>query len=197
MDNEFTIVNSIVVGCLGILGFFIKSMLNKKTADPIMTQNGIDDNITTALEYLRQETSADRVVVHEFHNGGTYFSGNSQQKLSISYESLSKGTSSIFRKFQNVRASALTSIIKRVMSDNIFMIDLDTETEPFLHDLRLHGSSKVKFALLRTLTNRTVGIISIHHVKCSKISLTDKEASLIDKQCKIITGYLVSHRIKI
>lgn len=196
MDNIFTVVNSTIIGIIGLLTILLKYILGKKVDNPIVVQNNIDDNVMAALEYIKKELKADRVCVHEFHNGGKYLSGNSQQKISISYESLSSGTSSIFRKFQNVRTSALCTILKKVIKDKVYLSKL-SEQEAFPTDLKAHGSTVVKFALLNTLTNKPLGILSIHYVKCNRITLTEKEKQFLDKQRKIITGYLISHKISI
>lgn len=196
MDNIFTVFNTIVTGIISIAILYLKCLFKKEKYDPIKIQNNIDENIITAIDYLREELKADRVVIQEFHNGGKYFSGSSQQKLSITYESCRKGVSSIFRKFQNVRVSALCGIIKRSMSDDI-LINLEAEPCPYSLDLQSHGTECAAFTIIKTLTKRNIGVLSIHYVNRSKPKFTEKEKDLINSQRRIISGYLVSHKIKI
>ena len=196
MDNIFTVFNTIATGVISIAILLLKFLFKKEKYDPIKAQNNIDENIITAIDYLREELKADRVVIQEFHNGGKYFSGSSQQKLSITYESCRKGVSSIFRKFQNVRVSALCSIIKRAMSDNI-LINLEAETCPYSLDLQSHGTECAAFTIIKTLTKRNIGLLSVHYVNRNKPKFTEKEKDLINSQRRIISGYLVSHKIKI
>tara|TARA_R110002167_G_scaffold125158_1_gene305146 strand:- start:4445 stop:5035 length:591 start_codon:yes stop_codon:yes gene_type:complete len=196
MDNIFTVFNTIITGTVSIIILYLKYMFKRKAYDPIKIQNNIDENIIAAIEFLRLELDADRVVIQEFHNGGKYFSGSSQQKLSISYESCRKGISSIFRKFQNVRVSALCNIIKRSMTNHI-LVDLKDETCAYSHDLQMHGTTNAVFTIVKTLTNRNIGLLSIHYVNRNKSKLTEQEEELINVQQRIISGYLVSHKIKI
>lgn len=196
MDNIFTVFNTAVTGAVSITILYLKYLFKRRSYDPIKIQNNIDENIITAIEFLREELDADRVLIQEFHNGGKYFSGSSQQKLSISYESCKKGISSIFRKFQNVRVSAMCNIIKRAMTDDI-LVKLEDEKCPYSYDLQTHGTTTSAFTILKTLTNRKIGLLSIQYVNRNKTKLTEKEKDLITSQRRIISGYLVSHKIKI
>ncbi|MDB4396085.1 hypothetical protein N9Z65_00550 [bacterium] len=196
MDNIFTVVNTIIAGSVSSALVLLKFYLNKRNYDPIQSQNQVDENVMTAIEYLRDELDADRVVIQEFHNGGKYFSGCSQQKLSISYELCRKGVSSIFRKFQNVRCSALSSILKRSMSEKI-LTALEEEKCAYSYDLQTNGTNTAAFAILKTLTNKHIGLLSIQYVNRSRGELTQEERDLIDRQILIISGYLVSHKLKI
>jgi hypothetical protein len=193
MDNVFTVINTAIAGGIGILVLLLKNYLSRKKEDPIRHQNIIDDNVLAALNYIRKELNADRVLIQEFHNGGKYYSGNSQHKLSITYEVCNKGISSIFRKFQNVRATALCNIIKRTIKEKSFIIQLKNDESAYGHDLRQFGTNSVAYGVLKTLTDSTMGLLSIQYIKKNKSSLTEREKGVIDKQRKIISGYLVSH----
>jgi hypothetical protein len=196
MDNIFTVFNTAVAGAVSIILLYLKLQFKRRKCDPIEAQNNVDENIMAAIDFLRDELEADRIVIQEFHNGGKYFSGSSQQKLSITYERCKKGISSIFRKFQNVRVSALSNIIKQSMTDQI-LIQLDDEKCAYSYDLQTHGTTSAAFTILKTLTNKNIGLLSIHYVNRSKTKLTEKEKDLINRQRRIISGYLVSHKIKI
>ena len=134
--------------------------------------------------------------IQEFHNGGKYFSGSSQQKLSITYEFCRKGISSVFRRFQNVRVSALSNILKHSISEQI-TVNLGAEKCAYSYDLQTHGTSTAVFTILKTLTNKNIGLLSVHYVNRDNIKLTDDQQKLVDRQRKIISGYLLSHKIKI
>jgi len=89
MDNIFTVFNTIFAGVIAVSIIILKYYLNNKRCyDPVAAQNTVDENVMAAIEYIQLELDADRVIIQEFHNGGKYFSGSSQQKLSITYEFL-------------------------------------------------------------------------------------------------------------
>ncbi len=197
MDNIFTVFNTFIAGAIAILIILLKFYLNnKKHYDPVSAQNTVDENVMAAIEYIQQELNADRVIIQEFHNGGKYFSGSSQQKLSITYEFCRKGISSVFRRFQNVRVSALSNILKHSIADQIH-VNLEDEKCAYSYDLQTHGTTTAVFTILKTLTNKNIGLLSIHYVNRKNTTLTDKQKELVDRQSKIISGYLLSHKIKI
>jgi len=197
MDNIFTIFNTIIAGVTAAIIILLKYYLNiRKCYDPVTAQNNVDENVMAAIEYIQQELDADRVIIQEFHNGGKYFSGSSQQKLSVTYEFCKKGVSSVFRRFQNVRVSALSNILKHSITNQIH-VNLDNEKCAYSYDLQTHGTTNAVFTILKTLTNKNIGLLSIHYVNRSKKNLTEKQKELIDRQKRIISGYLVSHKIKI
>jgi len=197
MDNIFTVFNTFIAGAIAVLIILLKFYLNNKRCyDPVAAQNTVDENVMAAIEYIQQELDADRVIIQEFHNGGKYFSGSSQQKLSITYEFCRKGISSVFRRFQNVRVSALSNILKHSITNQIH-VNLDDEKCAYSYDLQTHGTTNAAFTILKTLTNKNIGLLSIHYVNRDNIALTDKQKELVDRQRKIISGYLLSHKIKI
>jgi hypothetical protein len=194
MDNIWTVINTGIAGLVGLCVILVRSHINgKKRHDPIKNQNIIDDNVIAALNYIKKELNADRVLIQEFHNGGKYYSGNSQHKLSITYEVCGKGISSIFRKFQNVRVTALCNIIKKTIQQKSFIMQCKDDDCPFIHDLEHYGVNSIAYGVLKTLTDRTMGLLSIQYIKRDKRTLTERERKIIDRQRKIISGYLVSH----
>lgn len=197
MDNIFTVFNTFIAGAIAVIIILLKFYLNNRRCyDPVAAQNTVDENVMAAIEYIQQELDADRVIIQEFHNGGKYFSGSSQQKLSITYEICRKGISSVFRRFQNVRVSALSNILKHSITNQIH-VDLDDEKCAYSYDLQTHGTTNAVFTILKTLTNKNIGLLSIHYVNRDNFSLTDNQRELVDRQRKIISGYLLSHKIKI
>jgi len=196
MDNIFTVFNTIIAGAVSISIIVLKYYLNKKCYDPVTAQNTVDENVMAAIEYIQKELDADRVIIQEFHNGGKYFSGSSQQKLSITYEICRKGISSVFRRFQNVRVSALSNILKHSITNQIH-VNLDEEKCAYSYDLQTHGTTNAVFTILKTLTNKNIGLLSIHYVNRDNNNLTEEQKDLVDRQKRIISGYLVSHKIKI
>ena len=197
MDNIFTVFNTVIAGATAISIIFLKYYLtNKRSCDPITAQNTVDENIMAAIEYIQKELDADRVIIQEFHNGGKYFSGSSQHKLSITYEFCRKGISSVFRRFQNVRVSALSNILKHAITDQVH-VNLDEEKCAYSYDLQTHGTTTAVFTVLKTLTNKNIGLLSIHYVNRTNTTLTPEQKELINRQRLIISGYLVYHKIKI
>ena len=77
------------------------------------------------------------------------------------------------------------------------LINLKDETCAYSHDLQMHGTTTAAFTIVKTLTNRNIGLLSIHYVNRNKPNLTEEEEELINVQRRIISGYLVSHKIKI
>ncbi len=102
----------------------------------------------------------------------------------------------MFRRFQNVRVSALSNILKHSISNQIH-VNLDEEKCAYSYDLQTHGTTNAVFTILKTLTNKNIGLLSIHYVNRDNNNLTEEQKDLVDRQKRIISGYLVSHKIKI
>ncbi len=85
MDSGFDLIGmltGVVSAMTAVVGMYLKIKYDEKKSKQFNYDPNQHSSIVTALEYVMQEAEADRVYVLEFHNGGHYFSGRSQQKMS-------------------------------------------------------------------------------------------------------------------
>ena len=152
----------------------------------------LHSNVMTALEYMRQETEADRVYILEFHNGEHYFSGRSQQKFSCTYEVVSEGISREVQDLQNIRISSMHYLIKDVVQGETFMCK---NVEEFCDDLSFKSFMETRGVMsmfarpIKTLNGKIIGIVVMDFVKDYRTWGKNAE-EFLQKQSKIISGYL-------
>ena len=92
---EFITLAASVVTAIATLGsvWLGRRIAAKRDGNCIVKETLQNTNVYTALNYLIEETGADRAYVMEFHNGEHYFSGRGQQKFSCTYEVVGHGIS--------------------------------------------------------------------------------------------------------
>tara|TARA_R110001592_G_scaffold244260_2_gene505652 strand:+ start:125 stop:718 length:594 start_codon:yes stop_codon:yes gene_type:complete len=113
----------LAVGMFGIgIAIVAKSILrNKKSASndspfkqhTILTHSKVHEQLTE----LRVLTGAGRAQICMFHNGGTFESGSSMKKFSVTHESLALAIESTLQKKKEMMASAFTHLIEQVSLD--------------------------------------------------------------------------------
>ena len=169
-----------------------------KILEKEMKQNA---NVYTALEYVLDETKADRAYVFEFHNGEHYFSGRGQQKFSCTYEVVQRGISSEASRSQNYRVSNFHHYINSLIEDEKFMHENinNIEDYSFLKLLEQKGVSSIYNIPLKTLNGKIIGFIGVDYVKefcpAGKIGFNQPNQptlpDFLKQQARIIAGYLV------
>ena len=114
-----TIIASIitVTGTIGSVFLGRAVIKNRKSADidPIINDAESSENVYLSLEYLMEMSNCDRAYVMQFHNGGHYVSGKSQQRFSCTHEVCAKGISKECEKSQNHLVSNFNHYIKEIL----------------------------------------------------------------------------------
>ena len=116
-----------------IIVVYIRAKLDEKKAnknDKLEAEIKACNIVNSKLDILREEFSADRAWVMQFHNGGHYYpTGKSIQKFSMFYESVEPGCDSIKLLFQNIPVSLFATSANKILIDNIVAIpDFKDET---------------------------------------------------------------------
>ena len=149
---------------------------------------------TAVLEKLRDVlalTNADRICIFSFHNGGYYYSGKSMQKMSMSYEQVDNGVSSIQLSKQNIPVSACMSTLQPLIADGEFY-NLDTQNYPeglCKYHLLEDGVKSTYYWPIIDINNNVIGMLRLDYVKRkTKLSLEDQSSlELLSNQ---LPGYL-------
>lgn len=88
-----------------------KELLNKQIVE-------LYNNIRSTLIELRVNMDADRVYIHEFHNGETFLSNKPRWKMSRTFEVCREGISYEDRKLQNLDVTLFWDSVKTFFSYN-------------------------------------------------------------------------------
>ena len=196
MDEILLPVVTALIGVGGtLLTLWYKHKLDlKKAVDegcPIDACIKEDTLILSKLKDVLDDISADRICIFSFHNGGSYYSGKSMQKMSISYEQTDNGISSIQLDKQNIPVSACITTIKPTMENGEFYAP-DTKDYPeglCKYHLLKDGVKSTYHWPLIDLHDNAVGIVRIDYVK-RKTTLSDDDAFRLEVLSRQLPGYL-------
>jgi hypothetical protein len=173
--------------------------------DPIMQDVENNENIEICLNYILEQVGADRAYVMQFHNGGYYISGKSQQKFSCTHEVSSAGTSRECQDSQNHLVSNYHIYISNIMKNQEYCYEDSSEIEDnaFKNIIMSKGVLSIYNIPLKTLEGKIIGILGIDFVKkqASPIYIHSKKAGkcnchedvnqFMRTQSRIISAYLI------
>jgi GAF domain-containing protein len=172
---------------------YFKIKYDEKKSKEFNYDPKLHENVISALNFILDETQADRTYVMEFHNGEHYFSGRSQQKLSCTYEVVSEGISVESQNVQNVRISNFHSLIKYISKEETFICEDVNEYNSditYKSFLQQKGVKSIFARPVKSLNGKVLGIIVLEYVKENRKWGEDAE-EFIKKQARVISGYLI------
>ena len=189
-----TIIASVITALATIASVLIgKRCMVRKPLCPVSEDTAHSTNVYTALAYTMEEMGADRAYVLEFHNGGKYYSGRGQQKFSCTHEIAKEGISRECDHSQEHRVSNYHDYITELINNKQFKYSNinDVPDSSFLSLLRRSGVQSIYNVPIKTLNGKIIGILGVDFVKETVSGFTKKQAQLINRQSKIVAGYLV------
>lgn len=188
-----SVLTGLVSAATAVLGVWLKIKYDENKNKQLNYDPQLHGNVVTALEFILQETEADRSYVLEFHNGEHYFSGRSQQKLSCTYEIVSEGISVESQNIQNIRVSNFHGLVKSISQDQTFAcrnVDQYDDDMSFRAFMQSKGVKSMFARPIKTLNGKIIGIIILEYVKEPRRWSDDAE-DFLKKQSRIISGYLI------
>jgi len=108
-------------------------------------------HIYDRLMYLRIKSSADRVRLCQFHNGGKFLSGTPMKKFTSTHETTSKGVSNESEKIQNCMTT--------IFHDKIMMVKENNPSIKNVSDLTMESNSK---SLYKSSETEKFAILPVH-----------------------------------
>lgn len=188
-----TVLTGVVSAATAVLGVWLKIKYDERKHKQLNYDPTLHSNVITALEFIMQETDADRAYILEFHNGEQYFSGRGQQKLSCTYESVNDGISVECQNLQNIRISNFHGLMNSISRQETFLCP---DIEEYKGDLTFKSLLQSKgvqsmFARpIKTLNGKIIGILCLEYVK-EKRKWGDDSEQFARKQARVISGYLI------
>ena len=166
-----------------------------KLRESIIEGNLIDDELIK----IRENYTADRVWISQFHNGGNFYpTGKSIQKFSIFYEVTKVGISSLSHVFSNIPCSLYPKAFEYMMTPENDGIFIPNFTDPKIATYGLKGAAesvgtKSSYVLpLLSLDGKYIGTFGLDYVG-KKRKLTKDEWENLQIQASRIAGYLSSY----
>jgi hypothetical protein len=188
-----------ITGVLGPVSLlYLKNKFErKKSPDMVKDALRVSELITSKIEHIREEFSADRVWITQFHNGGHYYpTGKSMAKFSIIYESVGPNTNSIQLNFQNIPVNLFSRSINQLLdNDIIYISDFKDETIATYGLKYIAEDSGCKSSYLfsiKTIEGKFIGVLGLDYVK-RKSKLDIESINHISNHSASIGGVLMGH----
>jgi len=203
MDDLIIPALTATIGIVGtLLTMWYKHKLTIKRLEdehicPIGACISEDELVLAKLRDILQEVNGDRVSIFSFHNGGTYYSGKSMQKMSMSYEECDNGISSTMMNKQNIPVSACITTLKPLMSNGKYCC-IDTKDYPeglCKHHLKVDGVKSTYNWQIVDIHMNIIGILRLDYVK-RKTTLSGDDHEKLKLLATQLPGYLYSHNLK-
>lgn len=209
MDGLYLIVSALIGAVATIASVFLSRKKSKgkiNLRDPILNETQNNENIYTALDFVMKEMSADRAYILQFHNGGYYISGRSQQKFSCTHEMVENGISRECEFSQNHIVSNFHEYINELINSGKFAY-LEAEVakdHSFAMMMKQKGIKSVYNIPIKTLNNTVIGILGVDYIKscasennlgscdvAEKQDFAENTDEFMKRQARTIAGYLV------
>ena len=175
----------------------------KENDDPVTRNEQLEKQtrIQALIERLLEGISADRVIIHKFHNGGKFYTEQSTQKMAVVYQA------SRYKYFRldneicggDFNLEKMGSILKKVVDKRYLHLTINKDEDkykytPYFQLLEEDGVESNHLRILRSgrETYRNIGLLSIHFIKNKKKSINEREIMLIDKTVREIQCLLVN-----
>lgn len=209
MDGIYILVSALIGAAATITSVLISRKHSKNkinSRDPILNETENNENIYTALDFVMKEMGADRAYILQFHNGGYYISGRSQQKFSCTHEMVENGISRECEFSQNHIVSNFHEYINELTSSGKFAyLEAEvTKDHSFAMMMKQKGIKSIYNIPIKTLNNTVIGILGVDYIKscasessigsCNtneKNQFAEDTDEFMKRQARVIAGYLV------
>ena len=196
---ETEVIVAFITGILGpVILLYLKNKFDKKKSpDMVKDALRVSELITSKIEHIREEFSADRVWITQFHNGGHFYpTGKSMAKFSIIYESVGSNTNSVQLNFQNIPVNLFSRSINQLLENDVIEIpdfkDETVATYGLKYVAEDHGCKSGYLFSIKTIEGKFIGVLGLDFTK-RKTKLDIESINHISNHSASIGGVLMGH----
>lgn len=161
----------IILTIWAVFQFFLRNKIDKSMAikELIRQVSSIDRDVQIydLLNRIRHDIGADRVLLHQFHNTGTFSSGLKFFKLTCTHESIKAGVSSVQRYFHQVPISDYCYDLQELLRSKSFLV-IDANSSSLTPrqqaQLDLLGIKVIQQHLILDERGVPIGLLAVHHI---------------------------------
>jgi hypothetical protein len=193
------VIVAFITGILGpvILLYLKNKFEKKKTPDMVKDALRVSELVTSKIEHIREEFSADRVWITQFHNGGHFYpTGKSMAKFSIIYESVGSNTNSVQLNFQNIPVNLFSRSINQLLENDVIEIpdfkDETIATYGLKYIAEDTGCKSGYLFAIKTIDDKFIGVLGLDYAK-RKTKLDIESINHISNHAASIGGVLMGH----
>jgi len=200
MENFATVAVAFITGVIGpIAVLYIKHLLSsrKKKPDMVMDTLRVSELINQKIDHIRDEFSADRVWISQFHNGGNFYpTGKSMAKFSIMYESVSANANSVQSNFKNIPVNLFSRSINQLLQNDVIEVadfkDETISTYGLKYVAEETGCKSSYLFSIKTIEDKFIGVLAIDYTK-RKTTLDMDSINHLQNHASSIAGVLMSY----
>lgn len=197
---DSNIVVAFITGVLGPVSILlIKNLIDKRKKKPDMVKDTlrVAELVDNKIENIREEFSADRVWITQFHNGGHFYpTGKSIAKFSIMYETVNPGVTSVQNNFHNIPVNLFSKSINELLNnDSILIPDYKDETVATFGLKYIAEDTGCKSGYLfaiKSIDEKFIGTLGLDFTK-KKVKLTQEEINHLQVHASSLGGVLMNH----
>ena len=158
-------------------------------------------DIVKNLEYIKEETFADRVMLFEFHNGVHYADGRIATKTSCTFEVCRHSQQQLQAEYQNIQLSRVVKSLKRLFDEEIirYRDNLKQLEEDDYETYKLFEKSGVKRLYARLIRNNIgnpIGFIVVEYcteetnnIEFDEMKFTEHFGVIKEKLYELVEGF--------
>lgn len=189
------VIAAAINGYFALKGIKLKALLEEKLKPHRYNFEAgvkLSATVNESLLRLRLQMKADRATIMLFHNGGTYYTGEPMQKMTMSHEKVKTGIQNIRKDFAGVPASIYDYVLEKLLVDKyVTFPDVnDIEDDTFRNSAKYYGNKSIYFYNLYDMNEVWKGFLTLEYIHHPK-SLSDMEFAVIKQTCYKIGGILV------
>lgn len=193
------IIVAFLTGILGpILILLVKHYTQKKKLiDPLAEAVHNANIISSELDELIAEYSADRAWIAQFHNGGHFYpTGKSIQKFSFFFESVKFAKDSIRLNFQNIPVNLFSKALGQILeSEYLIISDYKDETQATygLKYIAEETGAKSTYVFgIHSVEDKLIGILGVEYTS-RKRKLIESDIIQLRIASAKLGGVLMTH----
>lgn len=200
MENLATIIVAFITGVIGpIAVLYIKHIMDsrKKKPDMVMDTLRVSELVNQKIDHIKDEFSADRVWVSQFHNGGNFYpTGRSMAKFSIMYETVGANASSVQSNFKNIPVNLFSRSINELLQNDAIEIsdfkDESISTFGLKYIAEETGCKSSYLFAIKTIEDKFIGVLSLEYTK-RKTKLNMEQINHLQVHASSLGGVLMTY----
>ena len=163
----------------------------------VMDTLRVSELVNQKIDHIKEEFSADRVWIAQFHNGGNFYpTGRSMAKFSIIYETVSQNASSIQSSFHSIPVNLFSKSINELLINDVIEIpdfkDEKISTFGLKYIAEENGCKSGYIFAIKTIEDKFIGIMGIDYTK-KKTKLDIEDINHLEIHATSLGGVLMTH----
>jgi len=200
MEEYVGIIIAFITGVIGpTTVIYFKNLVEGKSkkSDMVKETLHVSELINQKIEQIKDEFSADRVWVTQFHNGGNFYpTGKSMAKFSVMYETVNSGVSSVQSNFSNIPVNLFSKSINQLLQNDLIEIhdykDETIATYGLKYVAEESGCKSGYLFAIKTIDDKFIGTLGLDYTK-RKTKLDMESTNHLMVHATSIGGVLMTH----